>query len=131
MSATPDARTVEGAVRAYFAALRAGDRDAWLACFADDATLADPVNAPPASGRAGLEGFWDQMTTMFERVELTEGDIYVAGPQAAAAWTGRNTARNGKVATFAGINTFEIDGAGRIREVRGYWDARAMLRQVR
>lgn len=128
MATTPD---VEAAVRAYFAALRAGDRETWLDGFAPDATLADPVNAPPARGRAGLEGFWQQMMGRFQRVELTEGEIFVAGRRAAAGWTGRNTARDGKVATFAGINTFELDDAGKLSRVEGYWDARAMLRQLR
>lgn len=131
MSAQPDAQAVEAAVRGYFATLREGDRAGWLAAFAEDAELADPVNAPPATGHAGLEGFWDRMMGMFERVELIEGEILVAGRHAAAAWTGRNTARNGKVADFTGINTFEVDEAGKLRRVAGYWDARAMLRQVR
>lgn len=128
MPAQPD---VEAVTRAYFAALRGGAREAWLDNFAPDATLADPVDAPPVRGREGLAGFWRQMTKLFARVELIEGDLFVAGRRAAATWTGRNTTHDGKVALFAGITTFEVDDAGKLRAVQGFWDARAMLRQLR
>lgn len=43
----------------YCAAMTSHDRDAWLACFADDAVQEDPVGAVPNVGKEKIGAFFD------------------------------------------------------------------------
>ena len=42
----------------YTKAMTAGDADAWVACFADDATHEDPVGAPVLQGKDAIKKFF-------------------------------------------------------------------------
>lgn len=52
---TPEAMQI--LIARYFAATRAMDVEAWLACFADDAVSYDPYGAPPIQGKDELRAF--------------------------------------------------------------------------
>ncbi|HZS08337.1 MAG TPA: nuclear transport factor 2 family protein [Blastocatellia bacterium] len=114
----------------YFAATRAMDREAWVATFAADAVSYDPVGAPPMKGHDAFRRFFDGITGAFERVGLTENQVFIAGDSAAVKWTGNGVGKNGRAVTFEGIDVFEIDGAGKIRELRAWWDPAAMMAEL-
>src|SRR6516164_11591325 len=100
----PSPAVVRKAVAGYFAATRAMDPEAWLAAFAEDAISHDPVGAVPIEGHRGLRQFYDTIVLAFEKVGITEDDIFVAGNQAAAKWTGEGIGLNGREVTFKGID---------------------------
>jgi steroid delta-isomerase len=55
----PDKDAVRALLERYCAAMSRRDREAWLDCFADDATQEDPVGAPLNVGREALAKFFD------------------------------------------------------------------------
>ena len=51
---TADAATIRSAVEGYCAAFTAGDQDAYVALFADDAWIEDPVGTPRHEGKDAI-----------------------------------------------------------------------------
>lgn len=118
-------------VERYFRAVSTLDRDAYLACFSPEAILRDPYGGPVRQGHAGLSAFFDGMEKTWDSFEMTPQELYRTGDRIAAPWTASGTARNGKTASFAGVNVFTLDEDGRISQLDGYWDYRAMAAQLK
>jgi steroid delta-isomerase-like uncharacterized protein len=122
--------TVDSAIDDYFQALSRIDRDAYLACFSQDATVLDPYGAPALHASEGLNKFMDNMERTWESFEMTPGASYAAGDRVAVNWEAKATARSGKTAEFAGINVFTLNEDGLISRLEGYWDFKAMVAQI-
>ncbi len=121
---------IQKVVADYFAATRAMNGEAWVATFAEDAISHDPVGAPPMQGHAALRQFFDGIVGAFEKVGLSEDQVFIAGHSAAIKWTGRGTGKNGRAVTFEGIDVFEINEAGKLQTVRAYWNPAAMMTEL-
>ena len=125
---SPD--TISRAVKAYFAAIRAMDAEAWVATFAPDATNYDPVGAPPTVGHDALRQFFAAIAGAFKTVALTEDHVFIAGDGAAVKWTGTGTGKNGRDVRFEGIDVFEFNPEGLIQTMRAYWNPAEVLMQL-
>jgi steroid delta-isomerase len=107
------------AVHAYVAALNAGDLEAIVALCADDATVEDPVGSALVAGREAIRSFYALSVAVPLEVAL-EGPERVAGRECAfpfrvsVVWEGQRT-------TFRPIDTFRIDDAGRIVQMRAFF----------
>ena len=121
---------ISRAVKAYFAALRAMDQQAWVNTFAEDAISYDPVGAPPIVGHQKLGEFFQTITAAFKEVGLTEDHVFVAGSGAAVKWTGRGTSKQGKKVHFEGIDVLEVNEAGKIQTLYAYWNPAEMVAQL-
>jgi steroid Delta-isomerase len=122
--------TISKGVRAYFAAIRAIDIEAWVATFAPDATSYDPVGAPPTVGHDGLRQFFNAIAGAFKTISFTEDHIFIAGDGAAVKWTGIGTGKNGRHVRFEGIDVFEFNADGLIQTMRAYWNPAEVLMQL-
>jgi steroid Delta-isomerase len=114
-------------------AVTAGDRDAWLSCYADEAVLHDPVGGSPLDpegaglrGRDALDGFWQQAIAP-NRVRFNVAAVHAAGDEAAIVATVTTRFPNGAVAVYDGVFVYTIDRSGQVVSLRGYWDVRQML----
>ena len=121
---------VSKAVKAYFAALRAMDQQAWVNTFAEDAVTYDPVGAAPTRGHQKLGEFFETITAAFKEVGLTEQDVFVAANCAAVKWSGRGISKGGRKVVFAGIDVFEVNEAGKIQTLHAYWNPAEMVAQL-
>ena len=121
---------VSKAVKAYFAALRAMDQQAWVNTFAEDAIDYDPVGAPPIEGHQKLGEFFQTITAAFKEVGLTEDHVFIAGNGAAVKWTGRGISKQGKKVHFEGIDVLEVNEAGKIQTLHAYWNPAEMVAQL-
>ena len=121
---------ISQAVKAYFAALRAMDQQAWVNTFAEDATSHDPVGAAPIIGHQKLGEFFQTITAAFKEVGLTEDDVFVAGNGAAVKWSGRGISKQGRKVHFEGIDVFEVNEAGKIQTLHAYWNPAEMVTQL-
>ena len=121
---------VSQAIRAYFAALRAMDQQAWVDTFAEDAVSYDPVGAPPINGHQKLGEFFQTITAAFKEVGLTEDEIFIAGDGAAVKWTGRGISKAGRKVHFEGIDVLEVNEAGKIQTLHAYWNPAEMVAQL-
>ena len=117
-------------VKAYFAAIRDMNQNAWVNTFAEDAISYDPVGAPPIEGHQKLGEFFQSITAGFKEVGLTENDVFIAANQAAVKWTGTGISKQGKKVRFAGIDVITLNEAGKIQTLHGYWNPAEMVAQL-
>lgn len=110
-----------------------GDRDAWLACFAEDAVVHDPVGGSPFDpegrglrGHDALRAFWDAGIAPAD-VTFTIRETH--GTEAEAALVGEAHVRlpGGAEARYDGVFAYAVDDGGRITSLRAYWDVGAVL----
>ena len=121
---------ISKAVRAYFAAIRAMDQEAWVDTFAENAITYDPVGTPPIEGHQKLGEFFQSLTAAFKEVSLIEDQIFVAGNGAAVKWTGRGISKQGRKVRFEGIDVFEVNEAGKIQTIHAYWNPAEITNQL-
>jgi ketosteroid isomerase-like protein len=122
---------IQTMISAYFNALSAMNSKGWVENFTEDAVIYDPVGNPPNKALETADQFFGLLKMAFERLELTQDHVFIAGNNAAVKWTMRDWGKKGKQAIGEGISTFELDESGKIQQVSSYWDDAAMMRQLR
>lgn len=116
------------AARASIEAVEAGDREGWLALFADDAVVADPVGPSPLDpdgtghhGKEAIAAFYDTVIAQAE-VRFTLRASYVAGSECANEGTITSTFPDGTAGVVEGVYLYRVDDDGRLVSVRAYWE---------
>ncbi|MFE9574980.1 nuclear transport factor 2 family protein [Nocardia sp. NPDC006044] len=133
-TATHPART---ASQALHAAVRAHDKDAWLAMFAADAIVEDPVGPsdfdPEGKGHRGrdaISAFWDNAIAPNESIEFLFEDSFACGNE--VAYTGKVRSQNsGQVLDAEGVFVYRVDEEGKILAVRAFWEFERTMRTMR
>lgn len=115
-----DADRIRSVVAQYCAAFT-DDRDGWLALFADDATVEDPVGAERYVGKEAIGAFWDMSHSMADRVTLTPSVIKAVAGEAAFAMRARMEA-GGQVNGMDIIDVMTFNDDGLITSQRAFWD---------
>jgi steroid Delta-isomerase len=123
--------TIQAALDAYFAAAKALDTDAFVACFTADAVQEDPVGAPANEGHDAIRRFFNGIAGGFDQLAMTPESTFINGNSAAVKWTGQVVAKNGREGQFAGIDVVDFDDAGKITRLRAFWNPAALMAQVR
>lgn len=117
----PTSEQVRRAVDTYIEAFEKGDREAWLANFAEDAFHVDPPTAPPNIGRAAIGTFWDNTRQLAERFEFLVEDVIIVDDEAVLVFTMRAHAGGGALDLHI-VDVFTIDDDGRIARQKAYFD---------
>ncbi len=112
------------------AAVAEGRKDDWLALFAPDAIVEDPVGPsmldPEGKGHCGRDGigkFWDQNFGAVRRFHFQVSDSFANGPccaniAAITMWLGDD----GTTMTVDGVMVYTVDDEGRLTSIKGYWE---------
>ena len=113
---------IRNTIERYQTTFSADDREGWLALFADDGVLEDPVGSPRHEGRAALAEFWDTVHGRTERgtVRMTQGPA-VCGLEAAWAFQLDVTLKGGRRSLVEIIDHGTFTEDGRIRSIRAFW----------
>jgi len=120
-------------------AVIARNKEAWLAVFADDAVVEDPIGPsafdPEGKGHRGLDAisaFWDLAIAPTDKIEFDFRDTYQCGNEEANV--GRILITTGEYQiTAAGVFTYKADDDGKMLALRAYWEmdrAAASARKV-
>lgn len=122
---------IEQVVGEYFSCLRAMEVDKLIELFDEDAVSWDPVGTPQLRVRDRSTNYFGALAKIFEKMALTEEDVFVAGSEAAVRWNGVAQLRKKQVeVSFSGISVFEINDAGLIQTVRSYWDKPTLMAKL-
>lgn len=112
---------------ASMTAVEAGDRDAWLALFADDAIVQDPIGASPLDptgeghrGPDAIAAFYDNVIGPNE-VRFVIRESWEADREVANVGRITTTMADGTVVHTDGVFTYRIDDAGKVAALRAYW----------
>lgn len=114
--------SIDTRVRDYFSAFERKDSTAWLALFADDASLGGPAHILPVVGRAALGELFDGIAALFETVRFEIVAIHVHGPFAVAEFKLATAGKDGRTAAADGMVAFAAGVDGRFAQVAGFWD---------
>lgn len=122
---------IEKLVAAYLDQMQAMNPEGWVENFAEDAVIYDPVGNPPSKVKEDFPKFFGLLSMVFEKLEISQDQIFIAGNGAAVKWTMRGLGKNGRQGIAEGISVFEINEAGKIQQVSSYWDEAAMMAQLK
>ncbi|MFE3025184.1 nuclear transport factor 2 family protein [Nocardia tengchongensis] len=115
------------------AAVRAKRKDEWLALFAPEARVEDPVGISPYDpvgeghwGLAAIAAFWD-LAIEPSRIEFTWADSFACGDEAAFTGTIRSTRAELAVEVDL-VAVYRVNADGKIVALRAFWElARARV----
>lgn len=122
---------IQTLVTSYFSSLQMMDAAGWAENFTEDAVIYDPVGKPPSKARENAQAFFGLLSMAFEKLELSQDNVFIAGNGAAVKWTMRGLGKRGKQGIAEGISVFEIHESGKIQQVSSYWDDAAMMAQIK
>lgn len=117
----PTRQQIEQAIHTHFDAWNKQDKTRWMANFAADAVLEDPVGGPKKVGRDAVEKSWDH--------SFKEGHFWTIEPvlmqictdQAALHVRSKGTV-DGTAIEIDGIEIYTIDDAGKVAYIRTYFN---------
>jgi steroid Delta-isomerase len=119
--------------QASMAAVSAGDREGWLALFADDAVVEDPIGPsafdPEGTGHRGKEAiaaFYDSVIGANESITFAIEQSFLCGDEAANVGVIRITLDGGTVVEVDGIYTYRRSADDKIAALRAFWEPSAV-----
>ncbi|WP_440713390.1 nuclear transport factor 2 family protein [Gordonia sp. FQ] len=118
-------------------AVMARDKEAWLANFAADGIVEDPVG-PSMFDEAGaghrgarqLSEFWDKTIGTTERIDFVFDREIICGDE--VAYTGKIVTHiGGYVSEAEGVFTYKADADGNLVALRAFWEIEATMKSLR
>jgi steroid Delta-isomerase len=124
-----DQLTARDLARRSQAAVHAKDRAAWLALFAPDAVVADPIGPSPLDpageghrGLTAIAAFYDTVIAPNERISFEIERSYLCGDEVADVGTIRTTLPGGRhEVVVRGVYIYRA-GGGKLAALRAYWE---------
>ncbi len=114
------------------AAIEAKDRDGWLALFADDGIVEDPIGPsmfdPDGVGHRGPEAiaaFYDSVIAMSDSIRFHVRESYDCGFEVANVGEIHITI-GGKVGICRLVSTYRASPDGKLAALRAYWEQDAL-----
>ena len=108
------------------------DKEAWVANFADDGIIEDPIGPsildPEGKGHRGktaIAAFWDKLIGP-NRVFFDVRDSYANGDECANVGSVITVLPNGAIMIVNGVFTYRVDTTGKVAALRAYWEPAKM-----
>jgi len=115
--------------RRSMAMAEAKDREGWLALFAEDAMVQDPVGPsvfdPEGQGHRGIEAvtaFYDNVISASEKVRFEMRQSSECGDECAFAGTIYITLPGGSEGSVELVNIYQVNPEGKIASLRSFWE---------
>lgn len=112
-------KTAKALLQAYVDGFNNADAEALIALFADDAVIEDPVGTAPKRG-AEIAAWFRQGVAMEARLQLDTPIRGSHGNAAAMAFT-LHMVQDGQPVSVRSLDVIEVDAAGLIARLEGYW----------
>ena len=115
----------------------AKDKEAWLALFAEDAFLADPVGKSMLDpegqghqGKAAIERFWDNVIAKAD-LTLVASQRIACDDTCVAVLQATNDLGNGIKTVVDMVGLYQVNEAGKLRSLKVYWDFDKLMAQLK
>jgi steroid Delta-isomerase len=107
----------------------AKDREAWLALFADDAVVEDPVGpsmfdpeGKGQRGKAAITAFYDNVISQSESLKFTIRQTIECGDEVANIGEIRITLPGNQVGVVPIANIYKVNAEGKLVSLRSFWE---------
>lgn len=114
-----------------------GVKEDWLALFAPDAVIEDPVGPsfldPEGKGHRGAEAisaFWDSYVGMIKKFRFHIRDSFANGPCCANVTTITTTLEDGSTMDIDCVLIYTVDDNGLITSLRAHWEPERSLATI-
>ena len=121
-----------------YAAVGTGDVEQWLAVYAEDAVIEDPVGPswfdPEGKGHHGHDGiraFWDKAIAPIEQFTFTIHDSHACGQSCANVGTITTVFPDGTAVDTDLVMVYTVAPDGRVASMRAYWEAERAMATLR
>jgi len=105
------------------------NREGWLALFADDAVIEDPVGPsfvdPEGKGQQGIaaiSAFYDNVVSQSESLKFTIRQSIECGDEVANIGEIRITLPGNQVGTVQIANIYKVNAEGKLVSLRSFWE---------
>ncbi len=126
------------AARRSMDAVTRGAKDEWLALFAEDAIVEDPVGPSMFDsegighhGRTAISAFWDKAIALAERFEFDIRDSFAAGSEVANVGTISAFLTGGMRVDTEGVFVYRVNEDGLIVSLRAFWETERAMGTMR
>lgn len=116
------------------AAVMAGDREAWIDCFAPDALIEDPVGPSVLDesgeghrGHDAIRSFWDTSISSMQSIEFLVERSHAGGDRCANVGRIRNVLGDGSTVVVTGVFVYRVDDAGLVTHLQAFWQFDQMV----
>lgn len=119
------------AQRAGFESIKnvmAKNKEAWIALFADDACVQDPVGKSPIdptglgfTGKEAIARFWDFAMATGDKT-ITVRESHPCGDECANVLSIRNALPSGHVVNVDLVAVYRTNDEGKVVSLKAYWD---------
>jgi ketosteroid isomerase-like protein len=117
--------------------VQAGDRNAWLDLFDDEAVVEDPVGVSPFDpsgkghkGRAAIAAFYDRIIAPAGKMEPVIHASYPCGDECANVFTARFKQPDGSYRENPMVAIYKANAAGdKLISLRAFWDVSILERK--
>jgi ketosteroid isomerase-like protein len=110
----------------------------WLALYAPDAVLEDPVGPSPFDeagkghhGTEGLGAFWDAVIAPVARFRFVVHDSFANGPHCANVATFTTELPDGSLADTELVSVYRLNADGLIDSMRAHWEMERTFASLR
>lgn len=114
-----------------------GAKDDWMALFAPDALIEDPVGPsfldPEGKGHRGtraISAFWDSYVGMIKKFHFLVRDSFANGPSCANVTTITTTLEDGSSMDIDCVLIYTVDDKGLITSLRAHWEPERALATI-
>ena len=115
----------------------AKDKQSWLALFADDAFLADPVGKSILDpeghghhGKAAIEQFWDDVIAK-ANLTLVASQRIACDNTCVAVLQATNDLGGGVKTVIDMVGLYEVNADGKLSSLKVYWDFDQLMAQLK
>lgn len=129
-SITYNKELMQQTINNYFEAISALDAQQWIALFAEEGVIEDPVGSRPYRGEQELGVFFKGILRTFIQLQMSIEEQHFYPHEAAVQWKATALAFNGKALTFEGKEVFQIDEQGKIQLAQVYWNPAVVAEQL-
>jgi hypothetical protein len=111
------------------ATTEAKDRDGWLALFADDAVVEDPVgpsfvdaDGKGQRGKEAITAFYDNVISQSESLKFSIRQSIECGDEVANIGELRITLPGNQVGIVQLVNIYKVNSEGKLVSLRSFWE---------
>jgi steroid delta-isomerase len=121
--------TARDLAKASLEAVKAGNKQAWLDVYEEDAVVQDPVGVSRFDatgeghrGHAGIGAFWDVFSAQQAAFDYEIHHSALGGDEVAVYATLHMTLRDGHKFSVPVLNVYKMGPSGKLASLRSFWE---------